>query len=272
MKSNEFREMKTDFTETGSDDVISEPEISGSVSFDTVRDIFDKVIPGFDDEEIAPRVRMLEEYMDAVLDLNQHINLTAITDRAEFIRKHYADSLLCAGLDEFKSAGTIIDVGTGGGFPGIPLAVVFPEKKFVLIDSLNKRIKIINELCEKIGIKNVTAVHGRAEELARRKEMREAFDLCVSRAVANMSTLSEYCLPFVKVGGCFMAYKGPDCENELLDASHAVDVLGGDVLRIESPSYDGLDFDHRIIVIKKVINTTSRFPRKPGTPSKEPIK
>ena len=149
----------------------------------------------------------LSGYMDEILELNQHINLTAITDRDEFIRKHYIDSLLCVSYDEFKNAKNIIDVGTGGGFPGVPLAVAFPEKNFVLIDSLNKRIKIINELCEKLGIMNVRAVHGRAEELARKKDMRDSFDLCVSRAVANMSTLTEYCLPFVKKGGCFIAYK-----------------------------------------------------------------
>ena len=222
------------------------------MSINEIRDIFDTLITGLDEAGIAQRVQKIEGYMDEILELNQHINLTAITDRTEFIRKHYADSLLCAGYPEFRSAQSVIDVGTGGGFPGVPLAIVFPEKEFVLIDSLNKRI--------------------RAEELARRKEMRESFDLCVSRAVANMSTLSEYCLPFVKVGGCFMAYKGPDCDRELTEAENAVRALGGRVDRIESPSVDGLDFDHRIIVISKEKNTMSKFPRKAGTPSKEPIK
>lgn len=215
------------------------------MSINEIRDIFDTLITGLDEAGIAQRVQKLEGYMDEILELNQHINLTAITDRTEFIRKHYADSLLCAGHPEFRSAQSVIDVGTGGGFPGVPLAIVFPEKEFVLIDSLNKRIRIINDLCAKLGIANVRAVHGRAEELARRKEMRESFDLCVSRAVANMSTLSEYCLPFVKVGGYFMAYKGPDCDRELAEAENAVRALGGRVDRIESPSADGLDFDHR---------------------------
>lgn len=242
------------------------------MSINEIRDIFDTLITGIDETGIAQRVQKLEGYMDGILELNQHINLTTITDRTEFIRKHYADSLLCAGYPEFRSAQSVIDVGTGGGFPGVPLAIVFPEKEFVLIDSLNKRIRIINDLCAKLGIANVRAVHGRAEELARRKDMRESFDLCVSRAVANMSTLSEYCLPFVKVGGCFMAYKGPDCDRELAEAENAVRLLGGRVDRIESPSADGLDFDHRIIVISKEKNTMSKFPRKAGTPSKEPIK
>lgn len=213
----------------------------------------------------------LTGYMDEILELNQHINLTAITDRDEFIRKHYIDSLLCVGYDEFRNAKTIIDVGTGGGFPGVPLAVAFPEKKFVLIDSLNKRIKIINELCEKLGIRNVTAVHGRAEELARRKDMRDSFDLCVSRAVANMSTLSEYCLPFVKKGGSFIAYKGPECADEVRAASRAIKLLGGKLTHEESPIFEGSNFEHKLIFIKKEKNTESKYPRKAGTPSKEPI-
>lgn len=212
------------------------------------------------------------QYMSEILKLNQQINLTAITEKNEFIQKHYVDSLLCAGLDEFKNSFSIIDVGTGGGFPGVPLAIAFPDKEFVLIDSLNKRIKIINQLCESLGIFNVKAFHGRAEEMGRRKDMREKFDLCVSRAVANMSTLSEYCIPFVRVGGSFIAYKGPDCRKELEDAINAVTALGGEVIREESPEITGIPFDHKFIVIKKKKNTLSKFPRKPGTPSKEPIK
>lgn len=213
----------------------------------------------------------LTGYMDEILELNQHINLTAITDRDEFIRKHYIDSLLCVNYDEFKNAKNIIDVGTGGGFPGVPLAIAFPEKNFVLIDSLNKRIKIINELCEKLGITNVRAVHGRAEELARKKEMRDSFDLCVSRAVANMSTLTEYCLPFVKKGGNFIAYKGPECGPEIAAASRAIKLLGGRLTHEESPVFEGSDFEHKLIFIKKEKNTESKYPRKAGTPSKEPI-
>ena len=210
-------------------------------------------------------------YMEEILERNQFINLTAITERDEFIKKHYIDSLLCVGYKEFQEAKTIIDVGTGGGFPGIPLAIAFPEKKFILIDSLNKRIKIINELCEKLGIDNVKAVHGRAEELARKKDMRDTFDLCVSRAVANMSTLCEYCLPFVKKGGAFIAYKGPDCGEEVKAATKAIKVLGGVLDREEKPQFDELPFEHKLLFIHKKENTGSKYPRKAGTPSKEPI-
>ena len=216
--------------------------------------------------------RKFEGYMESVLEKNKHINLTAITDRDEFIRKHYVDSLLCASSAEFRNANSVIDVGTGGGFPGIPLAIAFPEKEFVLIDSLNKRIRIINELCENYGIDNVTALHGRAEELGRNSNFRELFDICVSRAVANMSTLSEYCLPFVKIGGTFIAYKGPECSEELNNASNALRMLGGEVMRIENPQFDELPFEHTLIYINKAESTRSKYPRKAGTPSKEPIK
>ena len=216
--------------------------------------------------------RKFEGYMESVLEKNKHINLTAITDRDEFIRKHYVDSLLCASSAEFRNANSVIDVGTGGGFPGIPLAIACPEKEFVLIDSLNKRIRIINELCENYGIDNVTALHGRAEELGRNSNFRESFDICVSRAVANMSTLSEYCLPFVKIGGTFIAYKGPECSEELNNASNAIRMLGGEVMRIENPQFDELPFEHTLIYINKAESTRSKYPRKAGTPSKEPIK
>lgn len=230
--------------------------------------VFD--IPGVDSSD--EKLRQLSGYMEGILDFNESINLTAITDRKEFIAKHYIDSLMCAAMDEINDADTVIDVGTGGGFHGVPLAIAFPEKKFTLIDSLNKRIKIVNQLCDELEIKNVRAIHGRAEELARKKDMREQFDICVSRAVANMATLSEYCLPFVKVGGSFIAYKGPDCESEVKEASNAIEKLGGCLLRIERPEADGVAFDHRLIVVKKIAATAAKFPRKPGTPSKEPMK
>ena len=214
----------------------------------------------------------LTGYMDEILKINEHVNLTAITDREEFIQKHYVDSLLCAGLESFKTAEKVIDVGTGGGFPGVPLAIAFPEKKFVLADSLNKRIKIVNGICESLGITNVTAVHGRAEELAKKSDMRESFDLCVSRAVASMNVLAEYCLPFVRPGGHFIAYKGPECDEELADAAAAIDILGGEITEDVRPARGDVPFDHRLIVIEKKKSTPPKYPRKPGTPSKEPLK
>ena len=230
-----------------------------------------KIFENLNIEYAGEKERQLIRYMEEILERNQHINLTAITDRKEFIQKHYIDSWLCVASEEFRNAKTIMDVGTGGGFPGVPLAICFPEKQFTLIDSLNKRIKIINELCGSLEIHNVQAVHGRAEELARRKDMRDAFDLCVSRAVANMSTLCEYCLPFVKEGGVFIAYKGPDCRQELDAARRAIKEMSGSLLRVESPQIAGAPFSHKLIYIEKVKPTASKYPRKAGTPSKEPV-
>lgn len=217
------------------------------------------------------KAEQYEGYMAEILRLNESINLTAITDRDEFILKHYVDSIVCADSEEFADAETVIDVGTGGGFPGVPLAIAFPDKKFVLIDSLNKRIKIVNQICESLGIKNVKAVHGRAEELGRRGDMRDKFDFCVSRAVANLSTLAEYCLPFVKVGGTFVAYKGPSCQEEIEAAENAFEKLGAEVYGVFYNEIEGFDFDHVLIYAEKIKSTPKKYPRKAGTPAKEPL-
>lgn len=216
--------------------------------------------------------QQLERYMEGVLSWNEKVNLTAITDRDEFIIKHFLDSVLCCGFPEYESAKKIIDVGTGAGFPGIPLAVVSPEKQFILMDSLKKRLNIIDELTDSIGIQNVSTVHARAEELARNKEHREQYDLCVSRAVANLATLSEYCLPFIRQGGYLLAYKGPDADDEIAQAKKAVFLLGGQLERVESAPLNQYGLDHRILFIKKVRNTPAKYPRKAGTPSKDPLK
>ena len=215
---------------------------------------------------------ILEKYMEGILAWNEKVNLTNITDPAEFRIKHNADSLMCVDFPEFLDAETVIDVGTGGGFPGIPLAVYAPEKHFTLLDSLNKRLKIINELAGELGIKNITLVHGRAEDAARAKEHREKYDLCVSRAVSNLATLSEYCLPFIKVGGYLLAYKGPGAEEEVKEAAKALKTLGGSLVDIRETSMEEYGLDHRILVIKKVRNTPKAYPRKAGTPLKEPLK
>ena len=210
----------------------------------------------------SSRIEKFRIYMEGILNWNKMVNLTSITDPEEFIEKHYMDSLLCISYDEFQNSNSIIDVGTGGGFPGGPLAIAAPEKEFLLIDSLNKRIKIIN----------VTAIHGRAEELAKNKKYRQKFDLCVSRAVANLSVLSEYCLPFIKKGGWFLAYKGPDIREELKESRKAIQILGGEVKKEEQPILDGCRLVRKIMFIEKTGNTPSKYPRKAGTPSKEPLK
>ena len=220
-------------------------------------------------EETLEKYRL---YMEGIIEWNEKVNLTSITDRDEFIKLHFIDSVMSVPCEEFQKANRIIDVGTGGGFPGIPLALAAPDKEFVLMDSLNKRIKIINQLCEEIGITNVTAVHARAEELAKNKAHRQKYDLCVSRAVANLSTLSEYCLPFIKQGGWFLSYKGPDTDKELADAKKAIRILGGQIDRKELASLESSGLEHKIIFIKKVKDTPAKYPRKAGTPSKDPLK
>lgn len=213
----------------------------------------------------------LEKYMEGILTWNEKVNLTNITDPAEFRIKHNADSLMCVDFPEFQEAESVIDVGTGGGFPGIPLAVYAPDKHFTLLDSLNKRLRIIDELAGELEINNITLVHGRAEDIAKKPEHREKYDLCVSRAVSNLATLSEYCLPFIKVGGYLLAYKGPGAEEEAKDAEKALKILGGSIIDIRQTSMEEYGLDHRILVIKKVRNTPKAYPRKAGTPLKEPL-
>ena len=208
----------------------------------------------------------LKAYMEELLSINESINMTAIKEPSEFILRHYVDSLTLLNIKEYECAEIVLDLGTGGGFPGIPLAIFSPEKQFILMDSLNKRLKIIQQLAEKIGISNVSLVHGRAEDLGQRKEYRETLDLCVSRAVADLSVLSEYCLPFVSVGGSFVSYKGPTPEEELKKAEKAIRTLGGRTDRIEKTV-----LGQTLIVVKKEKGTPSKYPRKAGDPRRNPL-
>ena len=217
------------------------------------------------------KIEKLEGYMEQILEWNNKVNITNIVDPNDFIEKHYIDSLVIGDIDIFKNSIDIIDVGTGGGFPGVPLAVSYPDKNFTLLDSLNKRLKIIDQVTESLNINNVKTCHGRAEELGQKKEYREQFDLCVSRAVANLTSLAELCIPFVKVGGYFIAYKGPGVYEELESAEKAIKILGGEVVEIKNASY-GEDDEHKLLIIKKIKNTQKKYPRKPGEPVRNPIK
>ncbi len=230
-----------------------------------------QAIETFGYDSSADMLSRFERYMELIIEWNEKVNLTAITERDEFIKKHFIDSLCCLPHDEFKQAETVIDVGTGAGFPGMPLAIMCPDKKFLLIDSLNKRIKILNEIISELGLKNVEAIHGRAEELARNKLYREQFDICVSRAVSRLSVLSEYCLPFVKKGGWLAAYKGPDADREIEDAHSALGKLGGKVVEIKNTEMAQFGISHRIVYIQKTMNTPKVYPRKAGTPEKKPL-
>lgn len=211
--------------------------------------------------------KQLYTYMECILESNNNINLTSITNPNEFIVKHFIDSLI---ISEYIDGNKILDIGTGAGFPGIPLAINNPDKNFVLLDSVNKKLNVIRGTLPKISINNVDVIHSRAEDLAHDNEYREQFDCVVSRAVANLTTLVEYMLPFVKVGGMIICLKGPNYEQELMDASKAIDILGGKVEK--TLSFNIEDNERNIIFIKKYKITPEKFPRGQGKPLKEPIK
>ena len=211
-------------------------------------------------------------YYNMVVEKNKVMNLTGITEFDEFIDKHYIDSLSIVNAVDMTRVNSIIDVGTGAGFPGIPLKIAFPNLKLTLLDSLNKRVKFLNEVIGTLGLEKIEAVHGRAEDFGRNSEYRGQFDLCVSRAVANLATLSEYCMPFVKVGGAFIPYKSGKVEEELNQARGAVKLLGGKIenaVSFELPKTEG---ERTLVVIRKVEATAKKYPRKAGMPGKEPLK
>ena len=220
------------------------------------------------------QINQFYQYYELLDEWNKVMNLTAITDQNEVITKHFVDSLaLVKAMGEISTKEyKIIDIGTGAGFPGIPLKIAFPQLKITLMDSLNKRIKFLNEVIEQLGLKEITAVHSRAEDLGRDKDYREKYDLSVSRAVANLSTLSEYCMPFVKPGGFFISYKSGKIEEELSSAKHAIFLLGGKVNRIESFTLDGAEAERTLIKIEKVSEISKKYPRKAGVPGKETLK
>ena len=219
------------------------------------------------DEQIGQFVK----YYDILIETNKVMNLTAITDPVEVIEKHFIDSLsLVKGID-LNSEMKIIDIGTGAGFPGIPLKISYPQLQITLLDSLNKRINFLNDVINLLNLKNIETIHGRSEEYGKDKKYRENYDLCVSRAVANLSTLSEYCIPFVKNGGKFISYKSGNCAEEVENAKNAVDKLGGKLEKIVEFCIDNTDIGRSLIIIDKVRNTPGKYPRKAGTPSKEPL-
>lgn len=213
------------------------------------------------------------QYYELLIEWNSFMNLTAITEFDEVMKKHFVDSvsLVRAISDITEKQYSLIDVGTGAGFPGIPLKIMFPDLQVVLLDSLNKRVNFLNEVINKLELTGIEAFHGRAEDFAKNIKYRESFDLCVSRAVANLATLSEYCLPFVKIGGKFVSYKSEKIIEEYEGAKEAIRILGGKYENQEEFTLPDSDIYRNLFMIEKVKNTPGKFPRKAGLPVKEPI-
>lgn len=211
-------------------------------------------------------------YYEMLVEWNEMMNLTAITEYEEVMKKHFVDSLSLIKAFDVSQNKTVIDVGTGAGFPGLALKIAYPNLKVTLLDSLNKRIQFLDAVIAKLELTDVETIHGRAEDFAKPDKLREKYDLCVSRAVANLSTLSEYCLPFVKVGGQFISYKSEKITEEMEVAGKAISILGGKVSGQVEFKLPDSDIYRNLFVIEKKKETPKKFPRKAGLPSKEPIK
>lgn len=211
------------------------------------------------------------DFYEYLIEKNKVMNLTGITEFKEVLVKHFLDSLACTKAVHMSNVRNVMDIGTGAGFPGIPLKIAFPHLDACLLDSLKKRVNFLEETFRLLKLEQIQAVHGRAEEYAKNRSYREKYDLCVSRAVSNLATLSEYCLPYVKCGGCFVSYKSGKAQEEIKQAEKAVHLLGGkikDVLYFQLP---GSEIDRSLVVIEKMKQTPARYPRKAGIPLKEPL-
>ena len=215
--------------------------------------------------------QQFDKFYELLVEWNKVMNLTGITEYEEVNEKHFVDSLSIVKAVDMSQMKSVVDIGTGAGFPGIPLKIAFPHLKVVLLDSLNKRINFLNTVINELGLKDISTIHGRAEDFAKKPEYREQFDLCVSRAVANLATLSEYCIPYVKKNGMFVPYKSGEIDEELEQSKKSIHVLGGKIENVVKFQLPGSEIGRSFVKIKKVQNTAKKYPRKAGLPGKEPI-
>lgn len=227
-----------------------------NINLDFNKDMYDKFI----------------KYKDLIKEWNDNVNLTAITEDEEIIKKHFLDCIKIFTFEPLKEMKKIIDVGTGAGFPGIPMMILKPDINMTLLDSLNKRLNFLNEVKSDLKLDNISTLHGRAEDYGKDKKYREQYDAAVSRAVANLAVLSEYCIPYVKVDGYFVALKGPSVEDEINDGKNAIKKLGGKIEDIIEVHIEDSNLKHNLVVIRKIMSTPNEYPRKAGTASKKPIK
>ena len=217
------------------------------------------------------QINQFYKYMNILIEWNKNINLTAITDPKEVILKHFIDSIYVLKNIEISSNSSVIDIGTGAGFPGIPLKIVRKDLNVTLLDSLNKRIMFLDNVINNLGLKDISTIHGRAEEMGKNKKYREMFDYAISRAVANLTVLSEYMIPFVKLGGKSICMKGGNIKEELESSQKALGILGGNLIHVEEFNLLDTDIKRSLIIIEKCKITPIKYPRKPGTPVKEPL-
>ena len=215
--------------------------------------------------------KQFTDFYEYLVEKNKDMNLTGITEFQEVLVKHFLDSLACVKAVDMSRIKRIMDIGTGAGFPGVPLKIAFPHLEACLLDSLKKRVNFLEETFQMLKLENITAIHGRAEEYAKNKQYRETYDLCVSRAVSNLATLSEYCLPYVKTGGYFISYKSGTVQEEVEQAQKAVKILGGKIQDVVYFQLPDSEIQRSLVVIEKIKATPGRYPRKAGTPLKEPL-
>ena len=239
-----------------------------------LRESFDQIGIDLTDEQVS----QLDRFYEMIIEKNKVMNLTKITDFDDTVTKHFVDSVSVVLLDDdiyiknrFSEGASVIDVGTGAGFPGIPLKIVFPEIKLTLLDSVNKKLNFLRDVCKELNLDDVTIIHGRAEDIAHQKDTRETFDFCLSRAVGNLATLSEYCLPFVRKNGFFISYKSERAEEELSLCKHAFSELRGKLIQEATFDLPYSDISRTLLLIMKTGNTPKIYPRKAGTPSKSPL-
>ena len=232
---------------------------------------FQKILEKWEIPFSKEQQEQLITYYEMLVEKNKVMNLTAITEFEDVLDKHFLDSISLAQYVDLAKPVSMIDLGTGAGFPGMPLKIMFPDLKITLADSLNKRILFLDEVIAELGLTDIQTVHARAEDLAHDPKYREQYDYCVSRAVANLSSLSEYCLPFVRIGGSFISYKSGEIEEELAAAKKAIFLLGGQFEQVIPFQLEGTDLNRSFVVIKKEKKTAKTYPRKSGMPTKKPL-